>query len=127
MAAPAGGGGLATVRPSEGASTNPTSAGTLTIQTPAAVPLRQSHPRAHPARPRAHREIRLHPPTVDPVLARVRGLLSRLASTTALPTAVSNHGGWLLLFSGLALGMLVIASGAMLRLLTRLGHEEWLR
>lgn len=127
VAESAGGGSLGAVTPTEGTSTKPASTGTLTIQTSAAVPVRQSHPRAHPARPRAHRQGRLVPPTIDPMLARVRGLLSRLASATALPTAVANDDGQLLLFSGLALGMLVIASGAMLRLLARLGSEELLR
>ncbi len=67
------------------------------------------------------------PDTVAPMLAPIRGVLSHLASVTGLRAVVSNHDGWLLLFSGLALGMLAIASAAMLRLLARLGKEEWLR
>jgi hypothetical protein len=119
------GGGLA-VGQSQVASPKPATAGSLTIQTPTAVPVRRSRPGAHSLRARGG-EVRLVPFTVAPMLAPIRGVLSHLARLTALRAVVSNHDGWLLLFSGLALGMLAIASAAMLRLLARLGKEEWLR
>lgn len=120
-------GGALAVGRSQVAGPKPTRAGTLTIQTPTAVPVRRSRPGAHRSRARGRREIRLVPDTVAPMLAPIRGVLSHLASVTGLRAVVSNHDGWLLLFSGLALGMLAIASAAMLRLLARLGKEEWLR
>ena len=112
---------------SQVAAQKPTTAGTLTIQTPAAVPVRQSRPSPHSLRARGRREVRLVPGTVAPMLAPIRAVLSHLAAVTDLRAGVSNSDGVLLLLSGLALGTLVIASTAMLRLLARLGREEWLR
>jgi hypothetical protein len=102
----------------------PASAGRLPTLTPPAVPIRHPRTTAHPGQTHAHKPVDRAPRAVALTLAQVRGLLSHLPVAATLPIAVANHDGRLLLLSGLALGMLVIASAALLRLLARV-HGEW--
>jgi hypothetical protein len=120
------GGGLVAVGRSQAPNQTTPSTGTLTIHTPTAVPL-LARPSAHRVRTQRGQPFARALPTVALTLVRIRGLVSHVLTATTLPIVVANHDGRLLLLSGLALGMLVIASAAMLRLLTRLGKEEWLK
>ena len=119
VAAPVQSGGSVVVAPTPRTTQIQPGAGRSAISTPPALQKSAPHPQVRVER------VRLSS-VVSPPRAVLGALVARLRSVLQLPSGAAGlpRDGTLLLFSALGLGVLVIASLSLLRLVARLGGES---